>query len=185
VIREVTEALIDLIASKTPESPGWVLATSLHGGATASTEPKINKLHICLYAVEEHGHLRNQPPVLTPDGYRRPPLALRLHYLMTYLSDEHLESQARLAKVAEIFYDTPILGPELLRPELAEKVGRITVRMRNPGAEERSQVWTGLGRPMRLALYYDVDVAPIESQLDEGAGTIRRRDIDYLVVPTT
>jgi hypothetical protein len=177
VIREVTEALIDLIAAKTPESPGWVMATSLHGGA--GSDPTADKLHICLYAVEEHGHLRNLPPVLTPDGYRRPPLVLRLHYLMAYLSNDHLETQARLAKVAEIFYDTPVLGPERLRPALAAKVGSITVRMRNPGAEERSQVWTGLGRPMRLALYYDVDVAPIDSQDVEGAKTIEQRTIKY------
>lgn len=179
MIRDVTEALIDLIASRTPETPNWVLATSLHGGV--ASEPTAEKLHVFLYAVEEHAHLRNQPPVLTPDGYRRPPLALRLHYLMTYIDTSHLECQARLAKVAEIFYDTPVLGPERLKPALAAKVGRITVRMRNPGAEERSQVWTGLGRPMRLALYYDVDIAPIESQLLEGAKEIRQREIDYRV----
>lgn len=181
MIRDVTEALVDLIASRTPETPNWVQATSLHGGTAA--DPTTDKLHVFLYAVEEHAHLRNQPAVLTPDGYRRPPLALRLHYLMTYIDADHLECQARLAKVAEIFYDTPVLGPERLRPALAAKVARVTVRMRNPGAEERSQVWTGLGRPMRLALYYDVDIAPIESQLPEGAGTIKRREIDYHVVP--
>lgn len=177
MIADVTQALIDLIASKTPETPNWVQATSLHGGT--ATDPTAEKLHVFLYAVEEHAHLRNQPPMLTPDGYRRPPLALRLHYLMTYVDTSHLECQSRLAKVAEIFYDTPILGPERLKPALAAKVGRITVRMRNPGAEERSQVWTGLGRPMRLALYYDVDIAPIESQLPEGAKEVRRREIDY------
>jgi hypothetical protein len=177
VIRDVTEALIDLIAAKTPETPNWVLATGLHGGT--GTDPTTEKLHIALYAVEEHAHLRNQPPVLTPDGYRQAPLSLRLHYLMTYIDSDHLECQARLAKVAEIFHDTPILGPERLRPALAAKVGRITVRMRNPGAEERSQIWTGLGRPMRLALYYDVDVAPIESTALEGARAIERREIEY------
>ena len=181
MIQDVTEALIDLIESKTPETPNWVLATSLHGGT--AKDPTAEKLHIFLYAVEEHAHLRNQPSVLTPDGYRRPPLALRLHYLMTYIDTEHLECQARLAKVAEIFYDQPVLGPELLKPALAEKVRQITVRMRNPGAEERSQVWTSLGRPMRLALYYDVDIAPIESQLLEGDKEIRRREIDYHRLP--
>jgi hypothetical protein len=179
VIADVTQALIDLIASKTPETPNWVLATSLHGGT--ATDPTAEKLHVFLYAVEEHAHLRNQPPVLTPDGYRRPPMALRLHYLLTYVDTNHLECQERLAKVAEIFHDTPVLGPERLRPALAAKVGRITVRMRNPGAEERSQVWTSLGRPMRLALYYDVDIAPIESQLPEGAKEVLRREIDYHV----
>lgn len=183
MIRDVTEALIDLIESKTPETPNWVQATSLHGGP--ATEPTAEKLHVFLYAVEEHAHLRNQPPVLTPDGYRRPPLALRLHFLMTYIDSDHLECQARLAKVAEIFYDAPILGPDRLRPALAAKVGRVTVRMRNPGAEERSQVWTSLGRPMRLALYYDVDIAPVESQLAEGAAEIRRREIDYHLVRST
>ena len=179
MIADVTQALIDLIASKTPETPNWVLATSLHGGT--ATDPTAEKLHVFLYAVEEHAHLRNQPPVLTPDGYRRPPMALRLHYLLTYVDTNHLECQERLAKVTEIFHDTPVLGPERLRPALAAKVGRITVRMRNPGAEERSQVWTSLGRPMRLALYYDVDIAPIESQLPEGAKEVLRREIDYHV----
>lgn len=179
MIADVTQALLDVIVSKTPETPNWVLATSLHGGT--ATDPTAEKLHVFLYAVEEHAHLRNQPPVLTADGYRRPPMALRLHYLMTYIDTNHLECQERLAKVAEIFYDTPVLGPERLKPPLAAKVGRITVRMRNPGAEERSQVWTSLGRPMRLALYYDVDIAPIESQLPEGAKEVLRREIDYHV----
>ncbi len=177
MIRDVTEALIQLIADETPETPNWVLATSLHGGV--GTEPTADKLHVFLYAIEEHAHLRNLPPVLTPDGYRQPPLFLRLHYLMTYFSTDHLESQARLAKVAEIFYATPVLGPDRIRAALAQRVGRITVRMRNPGAEERSQVWTGLGRPMRLALYYDVDVAPIDNVDPEGAGIIQRREIEY------
>jgi hypothetical protein len=181
MIPDVTEALIDLIESKTPETPNWVQATSLHGGT--AKEPTAEKLHIFLYAVEEHAHLRNQPSVLTPDGYRRPPLALRLHYLMTYVDTDHLECQARLAKIAEIFYDQPVLGPEMLKPGLADKVGQITVRMRNPGAEERSQVWTSLSRPMRLALYYDVDIAPVESRMAEGDQQILRREIDYHRVP--
>jgi hypothetical protein len=178
MIRDVTEALIDLILSKTPDMPNWVLATSLHGGAGA-VEPTSEKLHVFLYAVEEDAHLRNAPPILTADGYRRPPLALRLHYLMAYLTNDHLESQARLSRVAQIFYDNPILGPERLRPALAAKVGQITARLRNPGAEERSQIWTGLGRPMRLALYYDVDIAPIDSLDQQGSKAIQRREIEY------
>ena len=176
MIRDVTESIIDLLVSQTPELNDWVVATSLHGG---TPDPAVNKLHVCLYAVEEHAHLRNQPPVLTPDGYRKPPLWLRLHYLIAYFATDHLETQSRLARVVQVFYDTPIIGPERLRPDLAKRVGRITIRLRNPGAEERNQIWTGLGRPMRLALYYDVDVAPIEGLSPDGWGEVERREIQY------
>jgi hypothetical protein len=181
VIPDVTKALIDLIETRTAGEGDWVVATSLHGGGP---EPTANKLHVCLYAIDEHAHLRNQPPVSTPTGFRRPPLMLRLQYLMAYYATNHIETQTRLARVVQVFYETPLIGSEILRPALASRVGRVSVRLRNPGSEERNQIWTALGRPMRLALYYDVDVAPIDAVDAEGWGRVDQRELRYGTVPS-
>ena len=180
MIREITETVVDAITAATADLGSWVLVTPLHEGAP---QPTANRLHVYLHAVEEHGHMRNQPVVRTPEGYKRAPLALRLHYVMSYFGNDHLEAQARLDRVVQVFHTTPILGPEVFRPALVGHVERLTVRMRSLGTEERSQIWTALGRPMRLSLYYDVDVAPIDTLEREGQGIIESRDVRYGLVP--
>jgi len=175
MIRAVTDTLVKYLSSRTADLGDWV---SIHSLSSADADPADSHLAIALYAVEEHPHLRNLPLVASPAGFRRPPLALQLKYLITYVGD-HDEAQVRLARVVQLFHTTPILRSSELEPELIGLVDRITVRLRTTSADERNQVWTALGRPMRLGLFYEADVAPVEPLEREGRGRIDDHRIHY------
>lgn len=175
----VSTAIVDHLLSRTSDlGSGWVEHSSLESGGSLTA----NHLHVCLYAVGEHDHLRNAPLVESPAGWQRPPLALRLSYVMTYVSNQHTEVQARLARVLQVFHTTPVLGPESLPPEVAALVERVTIRLQSPSDEQRNHLWTAFGRGMRLALYYLVDVALVPPFQQEGAGSVREHRVEYAVV---
>lgn len=175
----VTKALVDHLLSRTSDlGSGWVDVSALDNGGNLA----VNHLHVCLYAIEEHDHLRNAPLVETPAGWQRPPLALRLRYVMTYAANSHTEAQARLARVLQVFHSTPVLGPSHLPPEVASQVERLTIRLLSPDDEQRNNLWTAFGRGMRLALYYLVDVALVRPVEQEGAGTVREHRVEYAEV---
>lgn len=176
MIREVSESLVDVIENATPDLGSWVELSSL---SAADKEPTLRRLALALYAVEEHPHLVNRPLVTSPDGYVRAPLALRLHYLVSYTGD-HDEAQSRLARVVAVFHTTPIVGPAQLPPALAQDVASLTVRLVTTTADERNQIWGALGRAARLALFYGVDVAPVNLVAHDGAGAVQAHRIDYV-----
>lgn len=177
MIREVSETLVDVIEQATPDLGSWVDLSSL---SASDKEPTTRHLMVALYALDEHPHLVNRPLVSSPAGHVRAPLALRLHYLISYVGD-HAEAQTRLARVVAVFHTAPILGPAMLPPALAATVAGLTVRLVTTTADERNQIWGALGRPARLALFYDVDVAPVDLIAHDGAGTIQAHQIDYAV----
>ncbi|MGH9152760.1 MAG: Pvc16 family protein [Acidimicrobiales bacterium] len=176
MIREVSETLVDVIEQATPDLGSWVELSSL---SAADNDPTARRLAIALYAVEPHPHLVNRPLVSSPAGYVRAPLALRLHYLACYIGD-HDEAQSRLARVVSVFHTTPIIGPAEMSPTLAQEVATLTVRLVTTTADERNQIWGALGRSARLALFYDVDVAPVDLIAHDGAGAVQTHRIDYV-----
>lgn len=180
MIELVTSALVSHIESRTPDLKSWV---EVHSMSAADPAPTVNRLVVALVAVDAHEHLRNSPPVPTADGYRRAPLHLRLSYLLTYVGP-HDEAQARLARVLAIFHTTPILRTADLPADVADHVRTLTVQLRNTTADERSYIWSALGRQARLALFYTVDVALIDL-LDgpDGWGMVTQHRVDYVGAP--
>lgn len=176
MIREVSETLVAVVENATPDLGSWVVLSSL---SASDPDPATRRLAIALYAVEEHPHLRNRPLVSSPTGYVRPPLALRLHYLVTYVGD-HDEAQSRLSRVVAAFHTTPVIGQAQLPPPLAAEVEALTVHLVTTTADERNQVWGALGRSARLALFYTVDVAPVDLVTREGAGVVETHRVDYV-----
>lgn len=179
MIDEVTRALLDhLAAATTSVGENWIVPTSLEADGTLEQD----KLHVMLYAIEQHGHLRNTPLQRTSAGdFELPPIALRLHYLMTYqpATDDHLEEQRRLSRVIQLFHTTPILGAGELPATLPAEIEQLTVRLQSPTAEERNQIWTALGRSLRLAVYFEVDVAFLPPLSHEGWGQITESELKY------
>lgn len=177
MIGDVSAALLDLIERATPDLDGWVVHHSLSQGETAPVPE--NKAVLALIDVAEHPHLRNRPPIEGVSGVVRAPLSLQLHYLITYIGT-HDEAQVRLGRIVQAFHTTPILRPPDLDPALAAQVGRLAIRLMAPTADERNQIWSALGRPGRLALFYEVDVAPIPLLERDGAARVREHRIDYV-----
>jgi Pvc16 N-terminal domain len=177
VIREVSETLRDLIHDATPDLGSWVVLHSLSQADKAALPD--NKAVLALVAVAEHPHLRNRPFVDGLTGLVRAPLSLQLTYLITYIG-EHDESQTRLGRIVQVFHTTPIVRRATLAPPLADEVESLTIRLLAPAADERNETWGALGRPGRLALFYQVDVAPVPVLEREGAGRVREHRIDYV-----
>lgn len=177
MITEVSGALVDVVHRATPDLGDWVRLHSLSQGDKLPVPE--NKGILALVAVGEHPHLRNRPLVEGVAGLVRAPLALRLDYLVTYWGP-HEEAQARLARVVQAFHTTPVLRAPELVPPLSDDVGTVTVRLADPSPDERNQVWGTLGRAGRLALYYQVDVAPVPVLEREGAGRVREQRIEYV-----
>ena len=179
MIREVTETLVDVIQAATLDLNDWVRPVSLHDDANDPT----NRLALFLYAIDEHGHVRNRPMEFDGERYRRPPVVMRLSYLMAYYGNQtdlaHLDEQARLDRVIQVFHDQPILDASLMPASLAATVDKLTVRLWSPSTDERNQIWTALGRAMRLALYYKVDAVPIVPTRADGGPPIVEQQIDY------
>jgi hypothetical protein len=177
VIREVSETLRDLVHDATPDLGSWVVLHSLSQADKVALPD--NKAILALVAVAEHPHLRNRPLVEGLTGLVRAPLSLQLSYVVTYIG-EHDESQTRLGRIVQAFHTTPIVRPPTLVPPLADDVESLTIRLIAPTADERNQVWGSLGRPGRLSLFYEVDVAPVPVLEREGAGRVREHRIDYV-----
>lgn len=180
MIDQVTQALSTHIQNRTPDLGAWVV---IHSLSAAEDAPRAQKLVLALIAVDEHDHLRNAPLVQSQDGYRRPPMHLRLHYLITYIG-KHEEAQARLARVLAVFHTTPVLRAGDLPSSITDHVDTLTVRLENTTADERNHVWTSLGREGRLALFYTVDVAPIDLlETPDGWGRVEQHRVDYVGAP--
>ena len=154
MIDEVTRALAAHIHTRSPDLGEWVV---IHSLSASDPDPGQGRLVACLLAVDELEHFRNSPPGARRDGAQMSPL--RLHYLFTYFGP-HDEAMSRIARLLAIFDATPVLGRGQLPPTLADRVERITVQLHNTTVAERHQVWSTLGRPGRLGLFYDVDVLP-------------------------
>ncbi|QDG66668.1 DUF4255 domain-containing protein [Pseudarthrobacter sp. NIBRBAC000502772] len=180
MIREVSEALRDLIQQATPDLGSWVVLHSLSQGEKVAVPD--NKAILALIAVAEHPHLRNRPLVEGQAGLVRAPMSLQLTYLVTYIGD-HDESQARLGRIVQAFHTYPVLRPPELTPPLSDEVESLAIRLQAPSADERNQVWGALGRSGRLSLFYEVDVAPVPVLEREGAGRVREHRIDYVGAP--
>jgi len=180
VILPVSETLRDVIHQATPDLGSWVVLHSLSQAETPAVPD--GKGVLALIAVEEHDHMRNQPLVEGLVGLIRAPLFLKLRYLVTHTGD-HTEAQGRLDRVVQAFHTRPILRAADLQPPLAGVVESITVRLIAPSSDERNQIWGALGRAGRLALFYEVDVAPVPVLEREGAGRIAEHRIDYVGAP--
>jgi len=176
MILEVSEALVDVIHAATPAMGDWI---ELHSLTTVGTGPTNTNGQLALIAVEPHPHMVNRPLVEGANGLVRAPLHLRLTYVVTYLG-AHAEAQIRIDRIAQAFHTTPIVRGADLQPPLSDAVESLTIRMLSPTSDERNQIWGTLGRPGPLALFYEVDVAPVPVLERQGAGRIQSHEIRYV-----
>jgi hypothetical protein len=177
VIRDVSEALIAVIHDATADLGQWVEMHSL--STSENGVPGAAKAALALVAVEPHPHMLNRPLIESSSGLVRAPLFLKLRYLITYMGP-HDEAQTRLARIVQAFHTTPMLEGPALQPPLAGAVESLAIRMLSPTADERNQIWGALGRPGRLALFYEVDVAPVAVIERDGAGRVQTHDVRYV-----
>lgn len=135
-------------------------------------------LSIWLYRVVRDDNRLNDPPLrVSLTESRRPPLPLRLHYLMTPLvhvanvNAWQLE-QLILGKVMQALHDHALFtGTDLAGP-LAGTGSEFRVRLETLSLEELTRIWDALNRPYQLSISYEAAVVLIDSEQSEQASPV-------------
>jgi hypothetical protein len=172
MIDEVTSALAELLRIRGGD-PDWVAIGSLEAGAALTP----HQIHLCLCGITELPCLRNAPVSGAAGALRRPPLGLRLTYVVAGPGFQPLELQERLSRVAQIFHSASSLGAEDLGACLSSRLRRLTIRLLDLPLAERAALWSAYGRPMQLALYYEADMALAQPP--------EREEVEFLLRPRT
>ena len=173
----VSKSLQRYLLARIPNSVAdWITIAALQQDQPLALPQ--NKLVLFLYGVEENAHLRNRAAVPTNGGFVQPPLAMTLHYLITYISKDGSDAQDWLSQVLRAFQSQQRLGPADLDPTLEGEVDHLVVRMRSVTPEDVQKIWTALNLGMRLSLYYDVDAAMIAPLVQVPTPPVTQRDVE-------
>lgn len=126
-------------------------------------------LSLWMYRVVRDDMWVNNPPErISVNRIRRTPLPIRLHYLMTPLSDNDNggpeTEQAILGRVLQSFYDYPVLRGAALQDDFRGTEVELSVRLETMSLEEITRVWNALAEPYQLCVSYEVTVVTIQSE---------------------
>ncbi len=102
---------------------------------------------------------------------RRPPLPLRLHYLITPVINTTSNStpeteQAILGKVLQSFYEHPTFRGTELQDGLLNTQSEITVRLEALSLDDIAKVYDALNRSYQLSISYEVTVVYIYPSIE-------------------
>lgn len=129
-------------------------------------------LSLWLYRVVRDEERLNEPARrITATELRRPPLPMRLHYLVTPLTNKESEGdpdteQYLLGKVLQVFHSKPLLRGADLQGQFIGTDTELCVRLETLSLEEISRVWEGLSGSYQLSVSYEVSLIEIEAALE-------------------
>ena len=128
-------------------------------------------LSVWLYRIIRDDQRLNDPPVrISPTELRPPPLPVRLHYLMTPVTNEQTgdpeTEQLILGKVLQLFHSHPVLAGADLQAEFAGTEVELHVRLEPLMLEEITRVWEALDGSYQLSVSYEVSVVNIIPELE-------------------
>jgi uncharacterized protein DUF4255 len=127
-------------------------------------------ISVWLYRVIRDDQRLNDPPVrLSATELQPPPLPLRLHYLMTPVTDkisgDPETKQLMLGKVLQLFHSHPTLRGTDLQAEFIGTDVEVKIRLEPMGLEEITRVWEALAESYQLSVSYEVTVVNIHADL--------------------
>ena len=142
------------------------------------TGPAADGLSVWLYQVTADEFARNAPAgAAEANGrltrFRRAPLPVNLHYLVTPLNPTPAAAQETLGKVLLALHDQPAL--EVDDPDVSQTV---RVSLAADHLDDRAKLWEALGKPYRLSVCYTVrTVRLVSAELtsDRPVGATRLR----------
>jgi len=125
-----------------------------------------------LYRLEREEQRLNAPEThAAPQTVRGPPLPLRLHYLVTPMTDVSTAvgtetAQLIMGKVLQVFNDEPVLRGAALADDFVGSDVELAVRLEPLGLGDLYQIWDALNLSYRLSVSYEVSVVNIETALE-------------------
>lgn len=157
-----------------------------------------NQLNIFLYQVSPDAQLRNMPAFGTANGEtaRQPPVALKLHYLITAFGrqDDDTLAHRLLGRAMSLLQDRAVLLPADIQAalpgnDLHRQVERVRVTPHAISTEDLFKLWSVFQTQYRLSTAYEVSVVLIDSAQTRRTPlpVLRRGALDEgpMVLPTT
>jgi hypothetical protein len=175
-LRATSRTLAKFIETKFQADP--LLSGFFGGGMVVSlnTPQEMNEkpaegLSVWLYRIIRDEQRLNDPPVrISPTELRPPALPVRLHYLMTPVTNEQTgdpeTEQLILGKVLQLFHSHPVLGGADLQAEFTGTEIELRVRLEPQSLEEITRVWEALEGSYQLSVSYEVSVVNIMPELE-------------------
>ena len=138
--------------------------------APESENPASAKLSIYLYSIEVDPQLRNQHPLpVGSTGLVRPPLALRLHYLVTPLRTGEDLNHLILGRVMQALHDKPVIDTIGGAPMDDSRGGgnaAMRLSLQPMRLEDIARIWHAMGSDYRLSVAYEMRTVMVDSALD-------------------
>jgi len=184
VIGDVSTSLVTLLDQELGKAPlnAHAELNDLSGAA-----PPGLALTVTLYEVLEDGPSRNRPRPQRPDGTtivsRKPPMALRLHYLLTPWGGDQVTEQQILGRAMQVLYDDAILAGTDLLKGLQGSSDTLKIALIPLTLEDRSRVWYSIQKSYRLSVNYEVRVVNLDSTEERRDEVVQSRELgsDVLV----
>jgi len=139
-------------------------------------------LSVFLYEIVEDGSVKNRPHVRTgtPQNVvvRKPPLALKLKYLLTPWSSSRVTEHEMLGRVMQVLYDGAILTGPQLQGDLANTATALKLTLSALELEERTRIWHAVQQEYRLSVNYEVRVVKLRSRDTTTVRAVAERVLD-------
>jgi hypothetical protein len=179
VISDVSTSLVTLLDQdlRRPPLNARALLDDLSGAAPGGLTQTIT-----LYEILEDAPSRNRPRPQRPAGTAvvstKPPMALRLHYLLTPWGGDALTEQQILGRAMQALYDDAILAGTELLGGLRGSADTLKITLIPLSLEDRSRVWYAIQKPYRLSVNYEVRVVNLDATVEQRDEVVRSSTLD-------
>ena len=122
-------------------------------------------------AVRDEERLNDPARRISPTQLRPPPLPMRLHYLMTPLTNRQNQGdpdteQYVMGKILQLFHSKPLFRGADLQGQFIGTGTELFVRLETLSLEEITRVWEGLEGSYQLSVSYEVSLVDIDSAVE-------------------
>jgi hypothetical protein len=179
VISDVSTSLVTLLDQELRKPPlnARALLDDLSG-----TAPAALTLTVTLYEILEDAPSRNRPRPQLPAGTAvistKPPMALRLHYLLTPWGGDPATEHQILGRAMQVLYDDAILAGTDLLGGLQGSADTLKITLIPLTLEDRSRVWYAIQKSYRLSVNYEVRVVNLDAIAELRDEAVQSRTFD-------
>jgi hypothetical protein len=179
VISDVSTSLVTLLDQDLRKPP---LNARAQLDDLSGTAPAGLTLTITLYEILEDAPSRNRPRPQRLNGTTqvstKPPMALRLHYLLTPWGGDSVTEQQILGRAMQALYDDAILAGTVLLGGLQGSADTLKITLIPLTLEDRARVWYAIQKPYRLSVNYEVRVVNLDATEEQSAEVVQSRTLD-------
>jgi hypothetical protein len=178
VISDVSTSLVTLLDQDLRKPP---LNARAQLDDLSGTAPAGLTLTITLYEILEDAPSRNRPRPQRLNGTTvvstKPPMALRLHYLLTPWGGDSVTEQQILGRAMQALYDDAILAGTALLGGL-QGADTLKITLIPLTLEDRARVWYAIQKPYRLSVNYEVRVVNLDATEELRDEVVQSRTLD-------